>query len=122
MDKDKQLIYRQLMWDYDISPEDIDKLIKGEIQYAGHYDINSLFIKILNNFPWYTVIEILPIELVKKLLTDENINKLRFKSIRNQYAKLQKILRNETLSSARWYTKGNEQTAYPVLSNRWYGD
>ena len=122
MDKNKENTYKQLMWDYNISPQEVDDLITGKTKFAGHYDIEHLFVKILNNFPWYTVIEILPLEVVKKLLTDENINKLRFKSMRNQYAKLQKILRNETLSSARWYNANNEQTAYPVLSNRWYGN
>ena len=110
------------MWDYKISPEEVDKLIKGEAKFAGHYDINGLFIKMLNNLPWYSIIKILQIEDVKKLLTNKNINKLRFKSIRNQYAKLQKLLRNEPLSAARWNTSSNEQTAYPILSNRWYGN
>ena len=110
------------MWDYNISPEEVDKLMKGEVEFAGHYDISTLFIKMLNNLTWYEIIEIIHIDRIKQLLTDKIINKIRIKSIQNNYAKLKKILRNETLSSAKWYSTNNEQTAYPILSDRWYGD
>ncbi len=122
MDKNKEKIFRQLMWDYNISPEEVDKLVKGEAKFAGHYDINSLFIKILNNLTWYEIIEIINIDKIKILLTDEIINKIRVKSIQKNYAKLKKLLRNETVSSTRWYSASNEQIAYPILSDRWYGD
>jgi hypothetical protein len=122
MDKSKEQIYRQLMWDYNISPEEVDKLVKGETEFAGHYDINSLFVKMLNNLSWYEIIEIFQIDKIKLLLTDEIINKLRFKSIQDNYARLKGLLRNETVSSAKWNSANNEQFTYPILSNRWYGD
>lgn len=34
MDNSKYIIYKQLMWDYNISPEEVNKLIKGEAEYA----------------------------------------------------------------------------------------
>lgn len=110
------------MWDYNISPEEVDKLVKGEAKFAGHYDINSLFIKMLNNLSWYEIIEIIDIDRIIFLLTDEAINRIRIKSIQNNYARLQRLLRNETVSSAKWGSSANEQPAYPILSNRWYGD
>ena len=122
MDKSKEQIYRQLMWDYNISPEEVDKLVKGETEFAGHYDINSLFVKMLNNLSWYEIIEIFQIDKIKLLLTDEIINKLRFKSIQDNYARLKRLLRNETVPSTKWGSANNEQPTYPILSNRWYGD
>jgi len=122
MDKNKEKIYRQLMWDYNISPEEIDKLVNGETEFAGHYDINRLFIKMLNNLSWYEILEIFRIDKIKLLLTDEIINKIRFKSIQDNYARLKRILRNETVPSAEWGSANNEKPAYPILSNRWYGD
>lgn len=110
------------MWDYNISPEEVDKLVKGETEFAGHYDINTLFIKMLNNLSWYEILEIFHIDKIKFLLTDEIISKLRFESIQNNYARLKRLLRNETVSTAKWDTENNGQTAYPILSNRWYGD
>ncbi len=122
MDKAKEKNYRQLMWDYNISPDEVDKLVNGETEFAGHYDINSLFLKMLNSLSWYQIIEIIHIEKIKILLTDRIIKKIRIQSIQNNYARLKKLLRNEALSSARWYSTINEKTAYPILSNRWYGD
>lgn len=110
------------MWDYNISPEEVDKLVKGETDFAGHYDINRLFIKMLNNLSWYEIIEIFHIDKIKLLLTDEIISKIRFESIQNNYARLKRLLRNETVPSAKWGSSGNEQAGYPILSNRWYGD
>ena len=85
MDKSKRLIYRQLMWDYNISPEEVDKLIKGETEYAGHYDINNLFRKMLESFPWFIILQIFEIDAILKLLTDKTINKLRMPDLRNKY-------------------------------------
>ncbi len=92
MDKNKKQIYRQLMWDYNISPEDIDKVIRGEAEFAGHYDINGLFVKMLNNFPYFVVLQIFDIFTVKKLLTDKVIEKLRFKELQKQYFYVKKRL------------------------------
>ena len=66
MDKNKEKIYRQLMWDYNISPEDVDKLVKGEAEFAGHYDIDNLFRKMLESFPWFIILQIFEIETIRK--------------------------------------------------------
>jgi len=85
MDKNIEKIYRQLMWDYNISPEEVDKLIKGETKFAGHYDINNLFRKMLESFPWFIILQIFDIKTIQKLLTDNNINKLKMPDLRNKY-------------------------------------
>ena len=88
------------MWDYDISPEEVDKLIKGEIEYAGHYDIDSLFRKILETFPWFTVLKLFEIQTIKKLLTDKTIEKLRTPSLRKKYSYVKERLQ-EIIPTAR---------------------
>lgn len=92
MDENKRQIYRQLMWDYKISPEEVDKLVKGEAKFAGHYDKEKLFIKMLNNFPYFIILQIFDIITVKKLLTDKIIIKLRFKEAQNKYKYFKKRL------------------------------
>lgn len=87
------------MWDYNISPEEVDKLIKGEIKYAGHYDIDSLFVKMLNNFPYFIILQIFDIKTVKELLTDKIIVKLRFKEMQEKYKYVKKRL-HEVISTA----------------------
>jgi hypothetical protein len=85
MNKNKEKIYRQLMWDYNISPEEVDKLVKGEAKLAGHYDINNLFRKMLESFPWFIILQIFEIDVIQILLTDKTINKLRMPDLRNKY-------------------------------------
>ncbi len=92
MDIRKQTLYRQLMWDYNISPQEIEKLINGETQFAGHYDKKGLFIKVLENYPWYIVLQIFDIKTIKELLTDDTIEKLRMEDMKNKYRYVKKRL------------------------------
>ena len=92
MEKYKEKIYRQLMWDYNISPEEIDKLVKGEAEFAGHYDINSFFRKMLESFPWFTIVKLFEMDTIRKLLTDKTINKLRTPSLKDKYFYVKKRL------------------------------
>jgi len=87
------------MWDYNISPEEIDKVIKGEAEFAGHYDINGLFVKMLDNFPYFTVLQIFGIAVVKKLLTNKIIDKLRFKEAQTKYYYVKKRLQEIIFSA-----------------------
>ena len=61
------------MWDYSISPGDMEKLLNGKIEKAGHYTREKLFAKMLTGLPWYTIIQLLPVENVKIMLTDKLI-------------------------------------------------
>ncbi len=113
-------IYRQIMWDYSIPKEEIEKLLSGEIQYAGHYDYTALAVKIFNNLSWYQIIKIYSLEKIQELLTEDFINKIRFKTLKQNYESLRKILCKETLPDAKWGTANDDTRRYPVLSNRWY--
>ncbi len=119
MDKQKEEKYRLQMWDYDITPEEVDKLIRGETDRAGHYNKEKLLLKIFNNLTWYDIIKIVPINEISAILSDDFIKKLRFTEIQNRYARIQKILRRETLSPAKHYFETLKRNPYSVLSHRW---
>ena len=84
------------MWDYSISTGDMEKLLDGKIDKAGHYTREKLFAKMLTGLPWYTIIQLLPVEIVKEMLTDEVIGALWPKSVQKQYEYIRKRLQ-ETL-------------------------
>jgi len=44
------------MWDYSISAGEIEELLDGKIDKAGHYTREKLFAKMLIGLPWYTII------------------------------------------------------------------
>ena len=88
------------MWDYDISPIDMEDLLDGKIVKAGHYNRETSFAKMLTGLPWYTIIQLLPVENVKELLTNEVIAVLWPKSVQKQYEYVRKRLQ-EALPDSR---------------------
>ena len=67
-----------------------------EKEKAGHYSKTDIFKKIIESYPWFTILNILPVEAVQKLLSDELIQKLRSDSLRSKYtyvkSRLQSII------------------------------
>ena len=74
-----------LLWDYNISSEEAYQVLLGEKGKAGHYDANSLFKKLIESFPWYAVMEIIPLARIKELLDEQDLNKLRFPDLKKRY-------------------------------------
>ncbi|MFA7026197.1 MAG: hypothetical protein WC176_10075 [Candidatus Cloacimonadaceae bacterium] len=74
-----------LMWDYNISAQDSYEVLIGSKPMAGHYDQFSLFRKMLETFPWFTIMELLPLPRIKELLVDQVTTKLRSKQLQKRY-------------------------------------
>ena len=85
-------VLQSIMWDYSISAIDMEKLLNGKIEKAGHYTRQKLFAKMLTGLPWYTIIQLLPVENIKEMLTDEVIRALWPKSVKKQYEYVRKRL------------------------------
>ena len=59
MDKQQRhKVLQSLMWDYSIPVSDMEKLLDGKIDKAGHYTREKLFGKMLAGLPWFTVIRL----------------------------------------------------------------
>ena len=78
-------LFRALMWDYNISPQECIDVLEGRIPSAGHYTRESLFKKMLESFPWFTIIEMLNLNIIKELMTDSVIDSLRTEKLRRRY-------------------------------------
>ncbi len=85
-------LLRSLIWDYNIPVDDIDDVLTGRKPNAGHYNQHSLFIKILETYPWFTIIQLYSVEEIKLMLTDDAIKKLRMPSLRKKYEFVKKRL------------------------------
>ncbi len=82
---EKNKILKQILWDYNISPDEADAVLKGEKQSAGHYTRENLFLKLLESYSWYTIIQLISPKVIKSLLTKQLISKLRSPALRNKY-------------------------------------
>ncbi len=81
----KKILCRRLMWDYNISEDDILDVIDGKKQFAGHYDIKGIFRKSIESYSFDVIKELFNNDQIKELLTDSLIKSLRSPSLRERY-------------------------------------
>jgi len=83
--EEKTGIFKQLGWDYKISPDDIESVLRGEKINVGHFTRETLFIRMLETYPWYTIIQVFTVDEIKSLLTSQVVTRLRSESLRKKY-------------------------------------
>jgi hypothetical protein len=88
----RHTVLKQILWDYNISAEDIEAVLRGDIKQAGHYNQEMIFLKILESYSWYTVLDLFSPIQIKELLTNQVIKKLRSPSLRLKYEFVQQRL------------------------------
>ena len=89
---DRQKLLKQILWDYNIPAEDIEAVLKNENNTARHYNREMLFLKVIESYPWFTVIQIFSPAEIQNLLSHQVISKLRSPSLRKKYEFVQKRL------------------------------
>jgi len=92
--EERHNIFRHIMWDYNLTPELVDAVLHDKTDKAGHYNKQTVFIKLLESYSWFTVVQLFTPEQLKDLLSDDVIKKLRFKSLRTKYEFVQKRLQS----------------------------
>lgn len=88
----RHLMLKQILWDYDIPVEELEAVLRGDLKQAGHYNQEMIFLKILESYPWFTILELLSPNQINVLLTNQLIKKLRSPSLRLKYEFVQKRL------------------------------
>lgn len=96
---ERNTLLKQILWDYKISVEDIDAVLTGKKKLAGHYTQDMIFQKIIESYPWFTILQLFTPDEVRNLLTSKVISKLRSPSLRQKYEFIKKRL-HQTLPSA----------------------
>ena len=95
----KNRLLKSVVWDYNIGIKDLQDLLDGRKERAGHYTRESFFLKLLESYSWFTILKILSPGQILELLTSSNINRLRTKSLVKKYEYIQKRLQ-QTLSAS----------------------
>ncbi len=88
----KNKLFEQILWDYHIPPQEIEAVLKGEKQLAGHYSKEMIFRKIIESYSWFTIIQLFTPNEIQNLLTSNTVNKLRSSALRKKYEFIQKRL------------------------------
>lgn len=89
---EKNRLFGQILWDYNISANDIESVLKGEKKLAGHYTREMLFQKMIESYSWFTILKLFSPQEVYQLLTRETISKLRSPQLRLKYEFVRKRL------------------------------
>lgn len=96
---ERQKLLRQILWDYSIPCEEAEAVLTGEKESVGHLNREMLFIKIIESYSWFTILQILTPNEINQLLTKKVISKLRSPSLRKKYEFVKQRLQ-QTLPAA----------------------
>jgi hypothetical protein len=84
-DEERLEYFMRIFWDYNLPAEEFNAVLAGKKTKIGHYDKYMLFRKLLESYPWFTILKLFSINQIKELLTTEVIEKLRSESLKKHY-------------------------------------
>lgn len=85
IDNKRYRLLSQIVWDYNIAITELDDLLNGKIERAGHYSREMIFKKVIESYPWFTVLELYTPNEILAYLTTDTVKQLRSKSLQNKY-------------------------------------
>ena len=90
LNKDAIEFFKSLYWDYQVSEEDIAKIVEfGELNGLSR---KNLLGRVLKSRRWYEIKKILPPELLKEALSEDVIKTLYPKSLSENYRYVRRLL------------------------------
>ena len=118
--KDIKRILTQIIWDYNVKPDDLYLVLTGKKESAGPFTAEKIFIRMLERLSWYDLLDMVGIEYLRSNLTKELIGKIRFHDLKEKYEFIRKILQREAISFSGWSAEYRKKIESTLLSNRWY--
>ena len=82
---------KRIMWDYSINEETLWAIWEGK-SVTFSLNQNKLYSRLLLSTPWYRLLDCLGINGLKEILTDEAINSIWIKDIREKFIYAKKAL------------------------------
>src|SRR3989338_1174151 len=82
---------KRIVWDYSIDEDTLWEIFEGK-SATFSLNKNKLYSRLLLSTPWYRLLDCLGLNGLKELLTDEVINSIWIKDIREKFIYAQKIL------------------------------
>jgi hypothetical protein len=81
-----------ICWDVDVDPEQIARLLRGEIGQVGNIDRISLYRRLLMTYDWYTLLALIPPDRLREALSEAVLDRLYPASLKNRYLYARSIL------------------------------
>ncbi len=88
----KQHTLKTLFWDYDFSEEELQDLLRGNIQRAGHLDRTGLYSRLLTSLNWYAILDLVGNDHLDDLLSEAVIGRIHSNDLKRKYATAKRVL------------------------------
>jgi len=118
-DKQNKLIL-SAFWDYNVNPRELIDILNGQLDEIPYFKKDKIFLRLIERLSWYDILEIIELDRIKSLLTEELISNIRIPELRIRYEFIRKILLGEAISFTGWGPEYYQQIKYSLFSNRWY--
>ena len=112
-------MYKRIIWDYDIPPEELERLISGDIQSYSGLSRDTVLLRMLQRLSWEELVKALGHNEIKKVLETNIYKRLRDPLQRIKYEQLLRLLQGKALSFSGWDPENRERIRATLLSDRW---
>ena len=82
----------RLYWDMDVEPEQLYQMLYGKIDKIGQIKRTDLYARLLATYDWYTLLKLVPVEKLKHALSDQVINRIYPKGLKDRFLYAREIL------------------------------
>ena len=82
----------KIYWDADVDPEQIGRLLRGEIDRVGHIDRVNLYRRLLMTYDWYTLLALIPPDRLREALSAPVLDRLYPASLKDRYIYARSVL------------------------------
>ena len=90
--KDKKKLLSNAFWDKNIDENQVYDLITGKISTIPLVDKTLIFSRLLSTYDWFTLLKLIPVNILKEALADDVLARLYPKELKGKYTYARRIL------------------------------
>ena len=118
--EEKYNTLKKIFWDYNIDLLPLNKIVNKQFDVIDKYEFDLIINRMLERLGWFDLLDILGVDLLKKILASGSINRLRSNELKDRYERIRRILFKEPLPLSGWDSEYIKRIKTTLLSNRWY--
>ena len=118
--EEKYNTLKKIFWDYNIDLLPLNKIVNKQFDVIDKYEFDLIINRMLERLGWFDLLDILGVDLLKKILASGSINRLRSNELKDRYERIRRILFKEPLPLSGWDSEYIRKIKTTLLSNRWY--
>lgn len=99
--EEKKKYLKKAFWDRQISGDDLLAILEKRMETSHDVTLPKLYVRLMETFSWYKLLELVPRTQLMELVSSDNIQKIRFNTLKSRYQNVARILYSSTLSASR---------------------